>query len=86
MLCGMGFDVSVDAVLLSSPKGHVLDVLGDHFEAIEHAPGSKNLTVTEHVSMNDEDDAKAFVQSLVAEALPDGAKILAVRAVADPTG
>ena len=36
--------------------------------------------------MNDEDDAKAFVQSLVAEALPEGAKIVAVRAVADPVG
>lgn len=86
MLYRMGFDVSVDAVLLSSPKGHVMDVLADHFEAIAHAPGSKNVTVTEHVSMNDEADAKAFVQSLVAEALPDGAKIVAVRAVADAPG
>lgn len=79
----MGFEVSVDAVLLSSPKGHVMDVLADHFEAIEHAPGSKSLTVTEHVSMNDEADAKAFVESLVGEALPQGAKIIAIRAVAD---
>jgi hypothetical protein len=76
----MGFQVMVIADLLSSPKSHVLDVLGDHFGAVEHAPGSKRVTLTEHVSVSDEADAVAFVRALATEALPEGAKIIELTA------
>ena len=83
MLRGMGYDVSVVAVLRSSPKAHFLDVLADRFEALEHAPGSKTVKITEHVSVSDEADARAFVQSLVLDALPDGSTISDVTATSD---
>jgi hypothetical protein len=79
----MGYDVSVVAVLRSSPKAHVLDVLADRFEALEHAPGSTTVTITEHVAVADEADAVAFVRSLVVDALPEGAKITQVTATSD---
>ena len=74
-LCGMGFKVNVVAVLHSSPSIHALELLSDHFGEVEHAPGSKTVTLIEHVSVADEGDAVALVRSLATEALPDGAKI-----------
>ena len=71
------------AVLSSSPKAHALEVLADRFEMFEHAPGSKTIRITEHMSMSDEADAIAFVRSLVAEALPAGAAITEVTAAPD---
>lgn len=79
----MGYDVSVVAVLRSSPKVHVLDVLADRFETLEHAAGSTTVTITEHVAVADEADAVEFVRSLVLDALPDGSKITQVTATAD---
>lgn len=74
-LCVMGFKVNVVAVLHSSPSVHALELLSDHFGEVEHAPGSKTVTLIEHVSVSDEGDAVALVRSLATEALPDGAKI-----------
>jgi hypothetical protein len=71
----MGFQVRVVAVFRSSPKSHALELLADHFGVVEHEPGSKNVTLTEHVAISDEADAVALVRSLVDEALPEGAKI-----------
>lgn len=79
----MGYDVTVVATLRTSPKAHVLEVLADHFEALEHAPGSTTVTITEHVAMSDEAAAVEFVRALVGDALPDGAKITGVTSVAD---
>ena len=83
MLSRMGFEVSVVAVFKSPPKAHMLDVLGTQFELLDHAPGSKTVTITEHIAMSDEADAIAFVRSLVADALPDGSTIAAVTAASD---
>ena len=79
----MGYEVSVVAELRSPPKAHTLEVLADRFEVLEHAPGSKVVRITEHMSMSDEAGAIEFVRSLVAEALPDGARITEVTAAAD---
>lgn len=79
----MGYDVTVVATLRSSPKAHVLEVLADHFESLEHAPGSTTVSITEHVAMSDESAAIEFVRALVDEALPDGAKITGVTSVSD---
>jgi hypothetical protein len=79
----MGFEVTVVAMLPSSPKGHAIDELEHHFEVVQHPPGSKAVTISEHVSMNDESDAIAFVRALVIEALPQGSKVTEVTAVAD---
>lgn len=79
----MGFEVTVVAMLPSSPKGHALDELEHHFEVVAHPPGSKEVTISEHVSMPDEADAIAFVRALVMDALPQGSKLTQVSAVAD---
>ena len=80
---GMGFEVTVEAVLPSSPKGHALEELEHHFEHVEHLVGSRSVTISEHVSMPNEADAVAFVRALVADALPQGSKVTSVTAVAD---
>lgn len=79
----MGFEVTVVAMLPSSPKSHALEELAHHFEVVEHPPGSKAVTISEHVSMPDEADAIAFVRSLVMDALPQGSKLTEISAVAD---
>jgi hypothetical protein len=71
----VSYEVTVTAELRTVPTPHVVDVLADHFGAVAHERGSKALRITEHVAMSDEADALAFVRQLVAEALPDGAKI-----------
>ena len=75
------FEVTVVAQLPSPPKHHQLDVLADHFGATEHLPGSKQVSLTEHITMPEEADAIAFVRSLAEEALPEGSKIVQVTAV-----
>ena len=83
LVCRMGYDVKVVAELHSSPKAHALDVLSSQFEALDHAPGSKIVKITEHVAIADEADAIAFARMLVADALPEGSKIIEVSATAD---
>jgi hypothetical protein len=74
----VGYDVTVTATLRSSPRAHVLEELADHFEAVEHEPGSATVKITEHVAVSDEADAVAFVRLLVAEGLPAGSTITVV--------
>lgn len=79
----MGYEISVVAELKKSPSPHEIEVLDRQFEALEHAPGSKIVTITEHVSMNDEATATEFVRGLVTEALPERSTITSVTATAD---
>jgi hypothetical protein len=79
----MGYDITVTAVMHSSPRAHDLEVLADRFEAIAHEPGSKTVKITEHVAMPDEPDALAFVRQLVTDALPQGSTITDVRSTPD---
>src|SRR5829696_8797904 len=74
----MGYTVTVRTTMASSPRAHVIDALDHQFEAIEHEPGSKTVTIVEHVGMPDEADAVAFVRQLISDALPDGSKIVEV--------
>lgn len=74
----MGYDVTVTAVVHSSPRTHFLELLADRFEAVDHEAGSKKIKITEHVAMSDEADAVAFVRLLVADALPEGSTITEV--------
>ena len=75
--------MTVTATMRSSPRAQVLEVLADHFELVEHEPGSATVKITEHVAMSDEADAIAFVRLLVTEGLPDGSKITDVTTTAD---
>lgn len=79
----MGYEISVVAELRKSPNAHEIEVLDRQFEALEHAPGSKIVTIAEHVSMNDESAAIEFVRALVIEALPDRSTITSVTATPD---
>jgi hypothetical protein len=78
----MGYDVHV-VVTLPKPPGHpLMTALNDKFEEAGHEPGSKIVTLVEHVSMPDEADAVAFVRSLVLDAVPAGSKITEITTVA----
>ncbi|MCU1393519.1 MAG: hypothetical protein JWM34_1947 [Ilumatobacteraceae bacterium] len=79
----MGFTVTVVAGFRSSPTNHVIEGLADHFTHVDHPHGSKVVTLTEHVAIADEADAVALVRSLVADALPDGTKIVELTVTAD---
>jgi hypothetical protein len=79
----MGFELKVVMVLPKSPNAHAMDVLADHFAAAVHDPGSKVVTVTEHVSVASEADAVEFVRGLVLEVAPDGSKITEITATSD---
>jgi len=71
----MGFEVSVVVTLLKPPGEALMTALDHKFESASHVAGTKTVTLTEHVSMSDEDDAVEFVRSLVLEAVPPGSKI-----------
>ena len=60
-----------------------MDVLADHFAEAAHDPGSKVVTITEHVSVASEDDAIAVVRDLVLEVAPQGSKITEITATSD---
>ena len=75
--------MSVTVRMRSSPRPHVLEVLADQFEAVEHDPGSTTVKIIEHVAVSDEADAVAFVRLLVAERLPAGSIITEVTSAAD---
>lgn len=56
----------------------------DHkFELATHVPGTKTVSITEHVSVSNEADAVAFVRSLVEDAIPAGSTIAEVSAGSD---
>ena len=76
----MGFDVQVLLVFVKPPNEHVMSALDHVFGTATHALGTKTAVVTEHVSVANEADAIAFVRSLVADALPAGAKIAEISA------
>jgi hypothetical protein len=78
---GMGFVVTVVVAFPKSPNEHTMTALDHQFGAVAHERGSKTVTVTEHVSIDDQADATAFVRSLVQDAVADGAKITDVSAV-----
>jgi hypothetical protein len=78
----MGFVVTVLVMFPKSPTDHVITALDHQFGAVDHPHGSKVVTITEHVSVANEADAVAFVRSLVEDALPQGAKVTEVSAVA----
>ena len=79
----MGWSVRVVVEFRTVPHEHEMDALNHVFGEAEHAPGSKAVTLVEHVGVNDEADAVAFVRGLVDDAIPAGAKVLTVEAVPD---
>ncbi len=78
----MGFEVHVVVMFKASPNEAQITALDHQFGAIDHEHGSKVVTITEHVSVGDEADAIAFVRSLVADVIPDNAKITEISALA----
>jgi len=79
----MGFHVHMVVELRKPPTEALMSELDHKFEVAEHEHGTKTVSITEHLSVNDETDAIAFVQALVMDALPDNAKVLRVSAEAD---
>ena len=79
----MGYDVHVEVALRALPTETLLAALDHQFEAVEHEPKSKTVSITEHVSVSDEADAVAFVRSLILDAVPDGSKISTITVDAD---
>jgi hypothetical protein len=76
----MGFEVRIVVVCPKSPNEHVLKELDHRFGEVVHEHGSKTVTISEHVSMPDEEDAIEFVRSLVLDAAPEGSKIAEISA------
>ena len=79
----MGFEVTVEVVLLKSANEAVMTALNHNFGEVEHDHGSKVVRISEHVAMSNEADAVAFVRSLVEDAVPPGSKITAITSSAD---
>ena len=79
----MGYEVRAEVELRKVPHEHVLDNFNHAFGAVEHALGSKAVTLIEHVAMSDESDALAFVRDLVQEAVPAGTSIMSIVATPD---
>jgi len=79
----MGFHVHAVVQWSTKPTDAQMATLADHFEEVEHAHGSKVITITEHVSVNDEADAIGFVRSLLLDAAPKGSTITSISADAD---
>jgi len=77
----MGYDVSVVVTLKAPPTEALMSELDHHFEVAAHTHGTKTVDLIEHVAIDSEDDAIAFVTALVLDAIPDGAKITEVSAV-----
>jgi hypothetical protein len=80
----VGFDVSMVVTLPTMPTSALLADLDHQFEVIDHAPGSKVVTVIEHVAVTNEPDAIAFVRALVLDAVPPGSKLSEITVTADP--
>jgi hypothetical protein len=76
----MGFDVQAVVTFSTNPSAHFLDELDHQFGVVVHEPGSKSVTVLEHVTVNDAADATAFVRTLLSDAVPPGSKITEITA------
>ena len=74
----MAYDVHIVVELRKPPTEALMSELDHRFEEAAHVHGTKTVTITERVSVPDEADAVAFVQSLVLDAVPDGSKVLSV--------
>jgi hypothetical protein len=79
---GMGFEVRVVVALPKPPSESLMSALDHQFGAAVHEPGSKLVSLSEHVSMSSEVDAVEFVRSLVLDAVPPGSKIAEMTSVA----
>ncbi len=79
----MGFDVHAVITLRKAPSEALMTELDHRFGLASHELGTKTVSITEHVSVNDEADALAFVRGLVEEAIPQGAVISELNASAD---
>ena len=77
----MGFDVEVVVTLKAAPTEVLMKELDHHFEVAAHQPGTKTVELIEHVSVDDEADAIAFVKGLVLEAIPPNAVITSIVAI-----
>jgi len=77
----MGYEVRVVVTCQKAVHESLLTELDHRFATASHEPGSKVVTLTEHVSVTDEADAVAFVRALVLEAVPPGSKITEITAV-----
>ena len=76
----MGFAVSVVVTLSKPPSETLMKELDHHFGEAAHAHGTKTVQLHEHVSMPSEADAIGFVQALVLDTIPQGAKITSISA------
>lgn len=79
----MGFQVHAVVQMTTKPSDALVATLADHFEEARYVPGSKVVSIIEHVSVADEHDAIEFVRSLVLDAVPQGSKITEIRAESD---
>jgi hypothetical protein len=79
----MGYEVHVTVTFSKPPHEAEMTALDHQFGEAVHEPGSKVVTLSEHVSMPNEDDAVEFVRALVLDALPQGATISAVTSTED---
>ncbi len=80
---GMGFEVHIVVELRKPPTEALMSELDHKFEVAAHEHGTKTVSITEHVSVANEADAVAFVQSLVMDAMPENSKVLTVATEAD---
>jgi hypothetical protein len=76
----MGFDVEVQVTLKAAPGEALMRELDHHFEVAGHVGGTKTVELLEHVAVDNEADAVAFVRALVLDAIPDGATITSITA------
>ena len=77
----MGFDVEVVVTLKAAPTEQMMRELDHHFEVAGHQAGTLTVELIEHVAVDDEADAIAFVKGLVLEAIPPNASITRITAV-----
>jgi len=79
----MGYEVHMVIELRKPPTEALMRELDHRFEEAAHTHGTKTVTISERVSVGNEADAVAFVQALVMDAMPDGAKLVSVVAEQD---
>jgi hypothetical protein len=76
----MGYEVHVVVTLQKPPSEALMKELDHHFGEATHEHGTKTVQLSEHVSMPSEADAIGFVQALVLDTIPQGAKITSISA------
>ena len=77
----MGFDVEVVVTLKAPPTEVLMKELDHHFEVAAHQHGTNTVELIEHVAVDNEADAIAFVKGLVLEAIPSNAVITSIVAI-----